>query len=160
MMRGTFITAILLCAALAAGGLAAEACAGAHARRTAGRAARVMRVRDEGRLDYRTDNATTIVDEGSVRGTIPGRARVWFVYNGSPSVSARFTIWTRGGWLSGWARCRLHNPTSRVPSFRGALRITRGGGRYTHARGSGELFGLFYRRGYGLVVQAIGSLRY
>lgn len=122
--------------------------------------ARALRVRDEGRLHYLADNATTIVDEGPVHGTIPGRARVYFVYNGSPDVSAHFTIRASSGSLSGWARCRLHNPSSRVPSFRGALHITGGSGRYAHARGYGELFGLFYRRGYGLVVQAIGTLRY
>jgi hypothetical protein len=122
--------------------------------------ARDVGVRDEGRLHYLTDNATLIVDEGAVHGTIPGNARVYFVYDGSPNVSAHFTIRASGGSLNGWARCRLHNPSSRVPSFRGALRITSGSGRYAHARGSGELFGLFYRRGYGLVVQAVGSLRY
>lgn len=149
MLRAAFLLVIqLACAAALASGLPATA------------SARTIRVRDEGQLRYRSDSATTIVDEGAVRGTIPGRARVYFVYNGSPNVSAHFVIWARGGSLSGWARCRLHNPTSRVPSFRGALHITRGSGRYRRARGYGELFGLFYRHGYGLVVQAIGSLRY
>lgn len=155
-MRRAFIAVILTCSVLAA--ICPREQASAHS--PTAHLARAIRVRDEGHLGYRGDNATTIVDEGGVRGTIPGRARVWFVYNGSPEVSARFTIWARGGWLSGSAHCRLHNPTSHVPSFRGALRITGGGGRYAHARGSGELFGLFYRHGYGLVVQAIGSLRY
>jgi hypothetical protein len=119
-----------------------------------------MAVREEGRLHYLTDDATLIVDEGPVSGTIPGRARVYFTYNGSPTVSARFTIHAVAGSLKGSARCRLSNPNSPTPSFRGALAITGGSGRYAHARGSGELFGIFHRRGYSLVMQAIGRLRY
>lgn len=124
------------------------------------RAARIRAVREEGDLRFVDDNATQIVDEGAMSGTLPGRARVDFTYNGSPNVSARFTIHAVGGSIEGRASCRLHNPTSPTPSFRGALQIVGGSGRYAHARGSGELFGVFHRRGYALVVQAIGSLRY
>lgn len=123
-------------------------------------AARSAGVRDEGRLHYVSDDATTIVDEGRLSGTIPGQARVGFTYNASPEVSATFTIRAASGTIRGRARCRLSNPNSRAPSFRGALQIVGGSGRYAHARGTGELFGVFYRRGYGLVFQAIGRLRY
>lgn len=123
-------------------------------------AARSLSVRDEGRLGYISSEASSIIDEGVLRGSLPGRGRVVFVYNGSPNVSARFTIRASGGTVTGTARCRLHNPTSLTPSFRGALQITGGSRRYAHARGGGELFGVFHRRGYGLVVQAIGRLRY
>ena len=86
-----------------------------------------------------------------------------FVYNGEPTVSARFTIYGRSGSISGRAKARLSNPTSPDPSFRGAFTITGGSGRYAHIHGTGELFGVFYRRGsdkYGLVVQTIGKLPY
>lgn len=126
---------------------------------TAG-AARIAPVREEGHLHYLSAEATQILDEGAMSGTIPGRARVYFTYNGSPNVSARFTIHAAGGTIDGRARCRLHNPTSPTPSFRGALAITGGSGRYAHAAGNGELFGVFHRHGYALVVQAIGRLRY
>ena len=125
-----------------------------------GHAARTVAVRDEGKLRFVSAQATTLLDEGMVAGSLPGRAAVRFVYNGSPSVSAAFTIHTSGGSISGTARCRLSNPTSPTPSFRGALQITGGGGRYAKARGAGELFGVFHRHGYGLVVQAIGRLTY
>jgi hypothetical protein len=85
---------------------------------------------------------------------------VRFVYNGSPNASATFTIRTAAGSISGSARARLSNPSSPTPSFRGALQITGGSGRYRHARGSGELFGVFHRHGYGLVFQAFGRLSY
>lgn len=123
-------------------------------------AAHTTGVRDEGSLHFLSDEATLIVDEGSLSGTLPGRGRVYFTYNGSPNVSARFTIHAVGGNVYGSAKCRLNNPNSPTPSFRGALQIVGGSGRYAHAHGNGELFGVFHRRGYGLVVQAIGRLRY
>ena len=156
---------LLAIAVTAAGGPGAPAAARPRDRSAASHprpahVARVMAVREEGRLHYLTDDATLIVDEGAVSGTIPGRARVDFTYNGSPTVTARFTIHAAAGSLKGSARCRLSNPNSPTPSFRGALAITGGSGRYAHARGSGELFGIFHRRGYSLVMQAIGRLRY
>lgn len=123
-------------------------------------AAHTLAVRDEGRLGFVSSEATAIVDEGTLSGSLPGRSRVRFAYDGSPNVSASFTIHARHGTLSGRANCRLSNPTSPTPSFRGALRITGGSGRYAHVAGSGELFGVFHRHGYGLVVQAIGRMRY
>jgi hypothetical protein len=122
--------------------------------------AHTTNVREEGNMHFLSDEATQIVDEGSLSGTLPGSGRVYFAYNGSPNVSARFTIHTAGGTIYGSAKCRLNNPNSLVPSFRGALAIVGGSGRYARARGSGELFGVFHRRGYGLVVQAIGKLSY
>lgn len=122
--------------------------------------ARTTNVREEGSLRFASDEATQIVDEGGLSGTLPGSGRVYFTYNGSPNVTARFTIRTASGTIDGTAKCRMNNPNSPTPSFRGALVIVGGSGRYARARGSGELFGVFHRRGYGLVVQAIGKLSY
>jgi hypothetical protein len=119
---------------------------------------RTFKVSDRGKLRYRSVAATSILDEGALSGTIPGHARVDFLYDGSPNVTARFTIYAAGGSIDGQAHCRLHNPASPTPSFKGALQITGGSGRYSHAAGSGELYGVFYRRGYGLSVQATGEL--
>jgi hypothetical protein len=123
-------------------------------------AARTTAVRDEGSLRFLSAEATQIVDEGRLSGTLPGSGRVYFSYNGSPNVSARFTIHAVAGNVYGTAKCRLNNPNSPTPSFRGALTIVGGSGRYSRARGSGELFGVFHRHGYGLVVQALGKLSY
>jgi hypothetical protein len=120
----------------------------------------VLSVRDQGHLRFVSAGATRIVDEGGLTGTLPARTRVDFAYNGSPLVAASFTIRTAGGLIKGRAKCRLHNPTSFTPSFRGALEITGGSGRYVHAHGSGELFGVFHRHGYALDIQAIGRLLY
>jgi hypothetical protein len=123
-------------------------------------AARVLNVRDEGRLHFITSFGSELVDEGSFTGTVPGEVRTHFVYDGNPSVTAQFTIYCHGGSISGRGRARLNNPTSLDPSFRGTFSITAGSGRYRHIGGVGEFFGVFARRGYGLVVQTIGKLHY
>jgi hypothetical protein len=148
--RAASALALALAAAVAALALAAAAPA----------QARTLAVREEGALRFREAQASALIDEGAIRGTLPGYGRVRFVYNGSPSVSATFTIRTARGTIAGRASARLHNPSSPTPSFRGALRITGGSGRYAHARGAGELFGVFHRHGYALSFQAVGRLGY
>jgi hypothetical protein len=134
--------------------------AGAAAVVRAARSARTLSVRDEGYLRFKQSSGSQIIDEGNVSGTIRGRARVRFTYTGSPTVTSQFTLYGGGGSLSGYASGRLDNPTSTSPSFRGRMILTSGRGRFAHAHGHGELFGVFYRRSYGLSVQAIGHLSY
>ncbi|HEY5343380.1 MAG TPA: hypothetical protein VIJ66_06940 [Solirubrobacteraceae bacterium] len=123
-------------------------------------ASRVLNVRDEGHLHLISSSGSELIDEGRALGSVPGKVRVHFVYNGDPAVTARFTIYGRDGSISGRAKARLSNPTSPEPSFRGAFTITGGSGRYARIHGTGELFGVFVRRGYALVVQTIGKLPY
>jgi hypothetical protein len=129
-------------------------------RAPAAQAARVISVRDEGHLLFISSSGSQLLDQGQASGTVPGSVRVEFTYNGSPAVKAQFTIYGRGGSIRGQASGTLNNPVSPSPSFRGALSITGGTGRYAHAHGSGEMFGVFYRRSYALTVQTIGKLRY
>lgn len=136
------------------------AAAWADAASPTARAARTLHVRDEGHLRFISSSGSQLIDEGAATGTIPGNVRVRFTYNGNPEVFAQFTIHGRNGSISGHAHGRLSNPTSTSPSFRGSLTITGGSSRYAHAGGSGELFGVFNRRSYGLIVQAIATLRY
>jgi hypothetical protein len=123
-------------------------------------ASSVLKVHDEGHLRFVHASGSVIVDEGHVSGTFPGTATVRFLYDGEPDVSARFTIVGHGGSISARGTGRLSSPTSPSPSFSGRMTITGGSGRYAHIRGSGELFGVYYRRSYGLTVQAIGKLPY
>jgi hypothetical protein len=122
-------------------------------------AGRTISVHDDGVLGFRRSSGSVVIDEGRVNGTLPGRARVRFIYDGGPTVSASFTISGSGWSLQGMAKCHLSNPNSKAPSFRGSLTLTNGSGRYVHAHGSGELFGVFNRRSYALTVQARGTLR-
>lgn len=101
-----------------------------------------------------------MIDEGLATGTIPGKVRIVFVYDGDPTVSAQITIYGHSGTLRAHAIGHLSSPTSPSPSFSGALTITTGDGRYAHAHGDGHLYGVFYRRSYAITVQTEGTLDY
>lgn len=123
-------------------------------------AAGTLRVRDEGYLRLVHSSGSLLIDEGSARGTIPGRVTVRFVYDGNPAVSAQITIHGRAGSIRAYASGRLSSPTSPSPSFKGTLTISGGSGRYARAHGSGQMYGVFYRRSYAMTVQTLGTLRY
>jgi hypothetical protein len=145
-------SAIIACAALA---LTASAPATSLA-------AQSVKVSDEGKLHKAGYSGSLIREEGAATGTLPGKLRVEFRYTGtSLTVTAQFTI-TGNGWsLTGDGKGTLSNPNSPSPSFRGPLSITGGSGRYAHARGNGELFGVIYRRNqFALTVQTLGELHY
>ena len=125
---------------------------------TAG-AARIAPVREEGHLHYLSAEATQILDEGAMSGTIPGRARVYFTYNGSPNERP-FHYPRRGRHDRRAGALPAAQPHEPDPQLSRRAAITGGSGRYAHAAGNGELFGVFHRHGYALVVQAIGRLRY
>lgn len=125
-------------------------------------AARALYVHDEGRLRYIGSSGSLLREEGVATGTLPGQLRVHFMYSGATTtIKASFTIRGSGWSLSGEGRGTLNNPNSASPSFRGPMSITSGTGRYAHAHGRGELFGVFYRRRhYALTVQTLGQLHY
>jgi hypothetical protein len=140
--------------------VALGASAWAHPGNPRAHAARVLNVRDDGRLHYIKSSGEVIIDEGHATGSFPGWVKVRFLYNGEPAVSARFTIYGSAGTVSARGTARLSSPTSPSPSFHGTMTITGGSGRYAHVHGGGELYGVYYRRSYALTVQAIGKLPY
>lgn len=123
-------------------------------------AASVLNVQDTGHLRFVHASGSVIIDEGPVSGSFPGSVRVRFLYDGEPTVSARFTITGHGGSISARGTGTLSSPTSATPSFGGNMTITGGSGRYAHVRGGGQLFGVYNRRSYALTVQAVGKLPY
>jgi hypothetical protein len=124
------------------------------------RAADAENIKDEGRLRLVKSSGSQLIDEGPASGTIPGKVRIVFAYNGDPTVSAQITIYGHGGTLQAHATGHLSSPTSASPSFKGTLTITGGDGRYAHAHGAGQLYGVFYRRSYAITVQTEGTLHY
>jgi hypothetical protein len=117
-------------------------------------------VKDEGYLRLVRSSGSLLIDEGPVHGTIPGKVKVHFVYDGNPNVTADITIYGHAGTIQGHASGRLSSPTNPTPSFSGALTITGGSGHYLHAHGNARLYGVFYRRSYAMLVQTAGTLRY
>jgi hypothetical protein len=156
-LRGRLL-AVLALGAVVAGALGTSAWA--HSGRPMAHVARVVSVRDEGRLHYIKSSGSVIIDEGHASGTFPGWVKVRFSYDGEPTVGARFTIYGAAGSISAHGTARLSSPTSPSPSFHGTMTITGGTGRYAHIHGGGELYGVYYRRSYALTVQAIGKLPY
>jgi hypothetical protein len=154
MLRSTSAAATLAAAAVVA------ASASAAPTRQRAHAARSISVRDEGHLGFVRSSGSQILDQGKMSGSLSGYAKVRFTYNGEPMVYATFTIDGSGWTISGHGSGRLSSPTSTTPSFRGSLSLNSGSGRYRHAHGGGELFGVFNRRSYALTVQAVGKLRY
>ncbi len=124
-------------------------------------AARNLTVKDEGNLHLIKSSGSALIDEGKAHGTLPGTVKIRFVYNGDPTVSAQITIYPRGGGaINASGTGHLSSPNSATPSFKGALRITGGSGRYSHAHGNGSMYGIFYRRSYAITVQTQGTLQY
>lgn len=124
------------------------------------RATRTLTVKDEGNLHLVKSSGSTLIDEGPAHGTIAGKVRIQFVYNGNPTVSSQITIYGHSGTIQAHASGRLSSPTSPAPSFSGTLTIAGGTGSYAHAHGSGKLYGVFYRRSYAITVQTQGTLSY
>jgi len=156
MNRGIPIAAAL--------GLATVACSGALATASTSphpaHAARSLSVTDEGTVHFLKSSGSSITDEGPAKGTIPGKVRIRFTYDGNPTVNAQITIVGHAGNVYAHGIGHLSSPTSPSPSFKGTLAITGGSRRYAHAHGSGQMFGVFYRRSYAMTVQTKGTLRY
>lgn len=152
-VNGTAAAVLCGCTLLVATATSARAAARA-------RTAATMNVKEEGSLHFVKSSGSTLIDEGRATGTIPGNVRIYFVYTGNPNVSARITIYGQHGTIQVRASGHLSSPTNPNPSFSGTLTVTGGSGRYSHASGSGRLYGVFHRRSYGMIVQTQGSFRY
>lgn len=122
------------------------------------RVARTLAVKDEGHLKLVRSSGSLLIDEGPASGTLPGRARVQFLYRGEPTVSATITVFGHAGSITAHGSGRLSSLTSADPSFSGTLTITGGSGRYAGAHGGGRLYGVFNRRTYAMTVQTQGTL--
>jgi hypothetical protein len=155
------LASALVASAIAMGAFSASAGGTSRARGApTASAARSLSVKDEGRLRLVKSSGSQLIDEGPASGTIPGRVRIVFVYDGNPTVSAQITIYGDGGSIQAHGTAALSSPTSASPSFKGTLAIAGGAGRYAHARGTGQLYGVFFRRSYAITVQTQGTLHY
>jgi hypothetical protein len=148
--------ALLSCAAL--GAFAAGAPTSTSFGAVGARVARTLRAFDTAHLHRVHCSCSEILEEGEAKGTLPGWLRV-YVTVGAPIV-VRFTITVRGGGtLSGEGSGKPKgNPAE--PSFAGTTTVTRGTGRYRHARGKGDFYGTLNRSTYAAVMQTTGTFSY
>lgn len=122
------------------------------------RSARALSVNDTGHLHFLHASGSALQEEGSVSGTLPGNAKVHLIV--SSTVTALFTIEAHdGGTIVGHGSATLHS-SGIYSSFGGSLSVSHGTGRYSHAHGSGKLYGVINRRTHALTVQTTGTLNY
>jgi hypothetical protein len=119
--------------------------------------ARSVAVNDTGHLRLLKASGSILLEEGPAGGSLPGTTRA--TLDVGSSVHASFTIRASGGSIHGRGGATLHS-SGRYASFGGWLSVTGGSGRYSHAHGSGKLYGVIDRRSDAVTVQTLGKLYY
>jgi hypothetical protein len=160
--RNAWQPTIVLCAScvLSLAALAGSAPAGsAVSAQPRARAARALRATDLAKLHYlqRRSSGSWLFEEGSATGTLPGSMHVYADIG--PTLTATFTIYTRGGTIVGHAAAAPHG-SGRYESFAGSLVATGGTGSYTRAHGRAGFYGVLDRLDYAMTVQTTGTLSY
>jgi len=124
---------------------------------TTGIEARSVRLAITAHLHYVSSKGSYLIEEGSasgqLAGTVKARLRV------TAEISGSFTLYPRGGSISGEGSGNLHE-SGTYASFGGSLKILGGTGRYAHGRGGGRLYGVYDRQNLGVTIQTIGNLSY
>jgi hypothetical protein len=127
--------------------------------------ARTQSVTDTANLRYVRESGSDLLEEGQASGGLSGRVKVRL--NVGATIYGTFTIYASHGSISGKGSGQLHG-TGTYASFGGSMRVTRGTGRYAHARGHGGFYGVMnrnkckdpQRQGCPLTVQTTGTLVY
>jgi hypothetical protein len=116
-----------------------------------------MAATDTAHLHLVSSQGSSLLEQGSASGTLPGRVKVRF--DVGPTVTASFAIYTKDGALQGHGAGKLRS-AGLYATFGGWLHITGGTGRYAHARGSGGLYGAINRNTDALTVQTTGKFSF
>jgi hypothetical protein len=119
--------------------------------------ARTLSATDTAHLHYVRSSGSVLYEEGAASGTLPGSMHARC--NVGASFTASFTLYTRGGSITGHGRATPHG-SGTYESFAGTIVVSGGTGRYAHAHGHAGLYGTFNRRTYALVIQTTGRLSY
>src|SRR5664279_5695483 len=129
-----------LAAPLALAAFLGAAFLGATASRAAtAHAARTFSLSESGHLHLTSHHKFTLNEQGSASGTISGTIYIHLNVVSTNRVTAEVNIYPSGGSLTGYANASYH-PAGGVASFNGTMTVSRGTGRYSHARGSGLSF--------------------
>lgn len=121
------------------------------------RRARSERLMIVARLHYVDARGSYLLEEGPASGPLAGlvKARIRV----TADIAGSFMFYPRGGSISGRGVGRLHE-SGTYASFGGTVTVIGGTGRYSHAHGGGELFGVYDRKTLGVTIQTTGSLSY
>lgn len=146
--------------------LAIAACAGPLAVGPAGAASlpatasRSLSLSESGHLRLTSKQGFTLNEQGSATGTITGAIYIHLHLTSTSKVTAEVSIYPSGGSLSGNGSAAYRVEGS-VAAFTGTLSITRGSGKYAHARASALRFtGTIQRRGDAVSVHVSGPLSF
>lgn len=115
---------------LAAAALACAVSAPASDGRVAARAARTVRLEEHGRLKFISERGSALVERGTAYGTYTATMVADLTIH-SKSVTARVTIYPRGGSITGSANAS-YKIVKNLGYFGGTLTLGRGTGRYSH----------------------------
>ncbi len=149
----TLIASLWLAAAAAQGANAALPTAVAHSART-------VSLNESARLQLTSKKGFTLNERGTTSGTIAGSMYIHLTLTSDSKVKAEVNIYPRGGSLTGTGSAS-YRVEGGVAAFSGTLSITRGTGKYAHARASGLRFtGTIQRRNDAVAVQLSGQLSY
>lgn len=130
----------------------------ALAAKPVGHAARTISLSESGRLKLTSKSGFTLNERGSATGTITGSIYIHLHLITNSKVTAEVSIYPHGSSLSGMGSASYH-VNGGVASFSGTLAITRGTGKYSHARASHLTFtGTIQRRNDAVAVQLSGPL--
>ena len=147
--------------ALAAwGGMGAFGLEAAGAASETARTARTVSLSEGGRLHLTSKRGFTLNEQGSASGTITGAIYIHLHLSSTSRVTAEVSIYPSGGSLSG-SGSAAYRVEGGVAAFTGTLAITRGSGKYAHARASALRFtGTIQRRGDAVSVRLSGPLSF
>jgi hypothetical protein len=122
------------------------------------RGAGTFSLNDSGHLHLTSKHKFTLNERGRASGTIAGTIYIHLNVVSVNHVTAEVNIYPSGGSLTGYASASYH-PNGAVASFNGTMRIARGTGRYSQARGSGLSFtGTIKRENDAVTVQVNGRM--
>jgi hypothetical protein len=122
--------------------------------------ARSVTLNESGRLHLTSKQGFTLNEQGSATGTITGTIYIHLHLTSTSKVTAEVSIYPSGGSLSG-SGSAAYRVEGGVAAFTGTLAITRGSGKYAHARASGLRFtGTIQRRGDAVAVRLSGPLSF
>jgi hypothetical protein len=121
-------------------------------------ASRTINLNESGRLQLTSKSGFTLNERGSASGTITGSIYIHLHLVSSSKVTAEVSIFPSNGSLSGTGSASYH-VNGGTATFSGTLAITRGTGRYAHARASSLAFtGMIQRRNDAVTVRLTGPL--